>query len=145
MSDPLLDCLDGGKEARYLGLAIEAIKNHPFKDEVKSIHGAVLVRGGSILACGINKPKRNVFVDIHAVHDKATIHAECDVILQARNRTNLRGSTIYVARLLKFDGSIAMSRPCPSCIRICAKYGIKKVYYTTEEGFDILRRSQMTF
>jgi len=31
-----------------------------------------------------------------------------------------------------------MSKPCEGCARAIAQFGIKKVYYTTEEGFDYL-------
>ena len=41
-----------------------------------------------------------------------------------------KNGTLYVARVSKKDGSLAMARPCGLCqIRIKA-FGVKKVYYT---------------
>lgn len=52
-------------------------------------------------------------------------HAECRVIKKMG-----KGGVLYVARVLKKDGSLAMSRPCGMCrLRIQAAE-VQKVYYT---------------
>ena len=33
------------------------------------------------------------------------------------------------------DGSLAPSRPCPSCMAMLRNLGMKRIFYTTEEGF----------
>lgn len=131
MDDDGLSDLRGN---RFFNRAFELIESHPYRDEVLSIHAAVIVRGGKILSSGVNKPKRNMFVDIYAHHPKCVVHAECDAVLKARRKIDLRGAKMYVARMLKKNGAIAMSRPCPSCQKILKSYGIKRVYYTTHDG-----------
>lgn len=128
---------------KYFGRLISMIEEHPHYDELSSVHAALIVKGGSILSMGCNSPKRNVFVDIHALHEKFTTHAEAAAILRVRSKINLRGCTMYVARLRKKDGIVANSMPCESCQNILHKYGIKKCYYTTFGGYDVLRRTEI--
>ena len=41
---------------------------------------------------------------------------------------------VYTYRELK-NGKIAMSRPCPSCMAFIKQLGVRKIFYTTEDGF----------
>lgn len=41
---------------------------------------------------------------------------------------------VYTYRELK-DKSLAMSRPCESCIAFIKQLGIRKIYYTTSDGY----------
>lgn len=122
-------------ENRFLIKAMEMAQRHPHRKNVVSLHAAIIVRGGAIISTGINKPKRNSFVDLHAYHPGCTIHAEVDAILKARKRTDLTGAKIYVARVKKGCGSSGTSKPCPMCQEVIKKYGIKKVYYTSDNDY----------
>ncbi len=122
-------------ENKFLSKAMEMARQHPYRKSVVSLHAAVIVRGGCIISIGINKPKRNVFVDMHAYHPGCTIHAEIDAILKVRKRTDLTGAKIYVARIKKSDGETGSSKPCPMCQTVIKKFGIKKVYYTSENQY----------
>lgn len=130
------------KNHKHFRPAIEAILTHPFKDDLKSLHGAVIVRGGKNLSVGINKPQRNVFVDMNSIHDETTQHAEVSSLLQIRNKIDLTGCKIYVVRITK-DGILSLSKPCISCSRVLAKYGIKKVYFSTDNGFETMNRREL--
>lgn len=44
------------------------------------------------------------------------------------------GGELYVARVLKCDGSITMAKPCEKCMRIIRARGIKTVHYTDWSG-----------
>ena len=33
------------------------------------------------------------------------------------------------------DGNLANCRPCPACMELIDRLGIKKIYYTTENGY----------
>ena len=46
---------------------------------------------------------------------------------------NWSNVSIYTYRELK-DGTIACSRPCPACMALIKKLGIKTIYYTDECG-----------
>lgn len=130
-------------EHKYFGRLLDMLEDHPHYDDLSSLHAALIVKGGNILSHSYNSPKRNAFVDLHALHAGFTTHAECASVLRARRKIDLRGTTLYVARVRKLDGAVANSRPCESCQEIVKKYGIKKVIYTTDEGFDVLRRTDI--
>ena len=72
-------------------------------------HGAVLCRGGKVIAKACNRD---------------VAHAEERVLAKA-GPDNCIGATLYVARL-----GYQMSKPCPKCELAIAKAGIKKVVYT---------------
>lgn len=40
------------------------------------------------------------------------------------------GSTVYVARVRRDNGKMAMSRPCRDCERVLRSRGVRKVFYT---------------
>ena len=41
---------------------------------------------------------------------------------------------IYTHRR-RANGSLSMARPCPSCMALIKDLGIKKIWYTTEDGY----------
>ena len=51
-----------------------------------------------------------------------------------RDGIDLSNAAIYVYRVHK-NGTLAMSRPCPSCMQLIKDVGIKRVFYTTENGY----------
>ena len=96
-------------------------------------HGAILVRGGSILNTAYNKSNHinwaNKFRNKDCGH--ATHHAEVGAILgMAREKTT--GATMYVARIGK-TGELKMSKPCEMCQQVLAHVGVKKVYYSIDD------------
>jgi tRNA(Arg) A34 adenosine deaminase TadA len=102
---------------------------------------AVIVRGGNVISFGHNKAAKN---GICARYGKwfTHTHAEMDAISQAR-RSDLKGATMYVARRLRLNGSLALARPCEICQKVLRDYGIRKAVYTisdTEYGvLEVLR------
>lgn len=126
------DALCDLSEHRIFGKLLHMAKNHPHRNEMCSLHAAAIVRGGSIISFGINKPKRNVFVDLHAHHKGCTVHAEVDAVLKIRKKIDLTGAKIYVVRVKKIDAQAGNSAPCEMCQNVLKKYGIKRAHYTTE-------------
>ena len=63
-------------------------------------------------------------------------HAELDALLPIMNNKNIEWSKVklYIYRELK-DGSKALSRPCKSCQKLIRELGIKKIWYTTKDGY----------
>jgi len=96
-------------------------------------HGAVLVKGGSIINSSYNKDKFSAFGSRFRDQDlgPATHHAELGCIL-GLSRTKTIGATMYVVRINK-QGEYRMSKPCPMCHKILKHCGIKKVVYTKNE------------
>jgi cytidine deaminase len=69
-----------------------------------------------------------------------TIHAEDAVISKAISngeRHRLHMAELYVYRITVFG--MAMSRPCIYCQKEIEKWKIKKVYYTTQTGYERLK------
>lgn len=119
---------------KYLKMAFKIASEHPYYSEMGYLHGAVIVKGGRVLSSGINKPKTNQFIATYAYHEGSNIHAECDAILRARKKTDLKGAKLYVARMRKIDKLPGISKPCIMCQKIIQRYGIKKVFYTGVDG-----------
>jgi deoxycytidylate deaminase len=67
----------------------------------------------------------------------ATIHAELSCLLPLINRRdiNFRDVSLYVYREYK-SGELALSRPCPSCMKLITELGIRHIYYTNLSGFS---------
>ena len=116
---------------RFLGLA----KNMAWQSTYGKLkHGAVLVKGGSVINTCYNKDKfcsfGAKFRDSNRSH--ATIHAELGCILGiSRNVTT--GADIYVCRVNR-KGEFRNSKPCAMCHEALKHVGVKRVYYTGEEG-----------
>jgi deoxycytidylate deaminase len=90
-------------------------------------HGAVIVKGGSVISVGINKSRNHpTIVSSEHIKTHCSVHAEVDAMRKVKN---LKGATIYVARVNR-RGQDRMSRPCDSCSRAIRESGIRKVIYT---------------
>ena len=116
---------------RYFELA----KNVAFNSGYGKLrHGAVLVKGGSIINTCFNKDKFCSFGSKFRHRDRgpATIHAELGCIL-GLSRDVTVGADIFVCRINK-AGEFRNSKPCVMCHEVMKHVGIKRVYYTTNEG-----------
>ena len=119
-----------GRNARYFRLARKVAlcsKQSDYK------HGAVLVKGGSVLNTSCNKNRLVSFGSRFCTeHDGvATLHAELGAILGIE-RNITEGASLYVARIGK-SGSYRLSKPCPMCTSAMQYVGIKRVYWTIDE------------
>lgn len=105
--------------------------------------GAVLIKGGSIIATGVNKKKTDPIVKIlseRSIKDthkyRSWMHAELDCI----NRIPIevtKNAILYVARVTH-DHKLANARPCIICRGEIAKAGIRRVNYTLDEMRDVV-------
>lgn len=113
------------KQRSFLKLAVRMAETSDLPQQ----HGAVIVKGGSVLSVGVNKWRNKQLVNTSDEYNPyLTYHAEIDAI--SRINTDLTGATIYIARIGK-DGSEKFSRPCQRCTQALKASGIKKVVYTT--------------
>ena len=122
---------------RHLKLAekIAATSTHK-----KSRHGAVLVRGGAIINIAKNSNRYTKFGQRFMPYNHnwpATHHAELACVLGLDKRTTI-GSTVYVARVGK-RGEIKNSKPCTTCQAVLEHVGVKRVFYTTENGWRCMK------
>ena len=124
---------------RFLRMALRRILNSEYSDHIQHRHAAVVVKAGRVLATGRNRNKTHP--DSITIEEgeriPKTIHAELDAISRVKNKDQLRGATIYVARLGR-NGHPGMSCPCKMCQKLIDKYELKRAVFTTEYGSGTL-------
>ena len=120
-----------GRNARYFNTAR---KTALCSEQSDYKHGAVLVKGGSIINTSCNKNRLVSFGSRFCKdHDGiAPLHAELGAIL-GLDRTVTEGATLYVARVGK-DGGFRLSKPCSMCHAAMTYVGIKRVYWTIDDN-----------
>lgn len=105
--------------------------------DYKFRHGALLVSGGKIIKASPNKARAVRFAHRYHHNKAGSLHAEIGCILNlTKEKTD--GGEIYVARI-SADGNFAMSCPCGMCQAICEEMGIKRIHYSTYNGFETMR------
>lgn len=65
-----------------------------------------------------------------------TLHAEEAAVLGVARQITT-GSSVYVARIGKRK-EWRMSKPCPKCEAVLRFVGVKRVYYTTDDGYGVM-------
>jgi deoxycytidylate deaminase len=56
-------------------------------------------------------------------------------LLKRSPRIARKGAVVYVARIRRLDGAMAMAKPCIKCDTYLRNLGIKDVWYTDEDGW----------
>ena len=96
-------------------------------------HGAVLIKGGSVLNLAANSNNHTSFGQrFRSSPGRATHHAETACVL-GLDRSSTHGATMYVARVNK-TGEWKLSKPCSMCHEVMKFVGIKRVVYTTGDN-----------
>lgn len=119
------------KQRSYLKLAIRMAET----SEARQYHGAVVVKGGSVLSLGVNRWRnKSLLLPGGDYNPHVTIHAEIDALKRAGE--GARGATVYVASIGK-NGEERFSRPCNLCAKALIAAGVKQVVYTMgdKDGF----------
>lgn len=110
--------------------------------------GSVVVLGNKVISVGFNQLKTspvqrkyNKFrlqgkeseFPPHIHND--TLHAEIDSLNKCSYMdVDWKNVIIYVGRVDK-AGKPKLAKPCPACMEAIKERGIKRVYYTTEDGY----------
>lgn len=87
--------------------------------------GALLVKSGRVLGGDVNIPK----ITPSTPPNRVSTHAEIRVL---KNTRNVKGATLYVARLRSQDIP-ALARPCSWCMQEIIAAGISRVVFTTND------------
>ena len=124
----------------------EAKKESHLSDYNGQALGAVAVYGEKvILARGHNTEKTRTSqqkFNVYRVKDKSNIltkpakaHAEIEIYDKIKYLDlDFSRVTVYIYRETK-KGNLAMSRCCPACMAALKSLGIKKICYTTDDGY----------
>jgi tRNA(Arg) A34 adenosine deaminase TadA len=121
-----------GRIARHLEHAKKIAAQSEFPDYR---HGAILVKGGSVINTSNNKSNYCSFGMRFRKNQlgKATLHAELGCILGIDKKLT-DGAIVYVARIGKAE-DYKLSQPCSMCVAAMRFVGIKKVIYTIDNKF----------
>ncbi|MGD9678164.1 MAG: hypothetical protein AB7V16_07345 [Vulcanibacillus sp.] len=128
------------KEYSILNKVINKMKEEYDYTKQYTVYSAIVDKKGVIISLG-----RNSFVKTHTQQyyynqkshpDKIFLHAEIDSLLKYKTDN---GYVMIVCRMTK-SGLIKLAKPCEGCMRAIVDSGIKKVYYTNNEGELVLMR-----
>ena len=128
------------RQNKFLSAAIRKIDSSNSDYSVQHRHAAVIVKGGRVLSSGVNRIKTHpnaVVEDEDGELICKSIHAEMDAISRVKNKDQLKGATIYVARKGRSD-KVGMSLPCTMCQRALRKHGLSKAVFTTEHDRGVI-------
>jgi len=119
------------KDKKLIALA----RRISYQSDFMQKHGAVLSKGSTVINTAYNKNKFSSFAMRFKKENSkfATVHAELGAILNI-DKKHTEGGTIYVVRTNK-PQKLRMSKPCDMCEAALRWVGIKKVVYSTNEGF----------
>lgn len=118
--------------------SVRVLSNHPKKQL-----GCVLVDKHRIISSGYNSwtrcspIQRQMDVDRFGESGKhrGPVHAETACLLPLiRQGYDMTRADLYIVRRHK-NGDLAMSRPCPGCMSLLLANGVRRVYYTIENGY----------
>jgi deoxycytidylate deaminase len=94
--------------------------------------GAVLVKGGRVIAAGSNVLRNEPSLAGLPI-EECSVHAEA----AALQKVSKLGGTMYVARISR-SGHQSLARPCKRCRKLLIEAGIRTVVWTIdEESFGI--------
>lgn len=99
------------------------------KSTMTQRHGAVIVRNGEIIGEGYNH------WTTYMSHSYSC-HAEVAALLSVKNKTKkmLQDATMIVVRISNnhcMPNVLKLSKPCENCTKEINKWGIRKVFYST--------------
>ena len=121
---------------------VSALSNH------KQTHlGCILVDKHRIISSGYNSSTRcsplQKQIDVARFGDpdkhKGPVHAETACLLPLiRQGYDMTRSDLYIVRRHK-NGSLALSRPCPGCMSLLRANGVRRVFFSVEDGYSVER------
>lgn len=116
----------------------KTLESHPEYENFP--HWTFLVQDNQIVSSGLNrKHEPDVYYGYHDCKDKTFIpklHSEPNAIKRCVRVLN----DFYAINIrLNRQGQMKMSMPCKTCRRILFTLGCKRVYFTTEFGWQILK------
>lgn len=120
----------------------DAAKAVSESSEFPKVHiGCVITEGNHrIISSGCNSTKTHPLqkqlnrerFEVDSVH---SLHAEVSALLPLmKEDIDFSKVEVYTHRNYA-NGKIAMARPCPSCMKLIKDLGIKKIHYTTSDGY----------
>lgn len=108
---------------------IDYLKKIANNSDIYYQHAAGIIQNNKLISSGINK-----FAAVKSPQYKRTIHAEISAFYNV-SKKSLKGLDVIVIRIK--NNMLKNSRPCNNCIDKLRKVGIRKVYYSNEDGIIV--------
>lgn len=118
--------------------AVASLSNHK-----QTKLGCVLVDKHRIVSSGHNSSTRcsplQKQMDVsrfgHPDKHRGPVHAETACLLPLiRQEYDMSRSDLYIIRRHK-NGSLALSRPCPGCMSLLRANGVRRVFFSVDDGY----------
>lgn len=120
----------GGRMTRMTKLAVKVSELSTHKDHA---HGAVMFKGGSVISIAANASGYSQFGGMQRRdHLHASMHAEIATLTGLPKGTT-EGASILVVRVSSRN-VLANSAPCDMCIACMKIAGIKRVFFSNQDG-----------
>ena len=116
------------------GGILKAAVQEALKSDYKFKLGSVIFKGKRIISVGHNQIR-----SVSAVTDDKrkwsnSLHSELAAILRGPNYRIYKGASIFIVKVSKTEHSFSNARPCEYCMASLEYVGIKKIYFTNEQG-----------
>lgn len=119
---------------RFIAKALEASLDSDYK---RVQIGSVVTKRGRVIATACNTQKSHPVQRHYDLIGKRVapnhyLHSEINVLLRC-GEADLTGAEMFVGRFER-DGRLGNCAPCQACREAIRVYGIRRVYYTDNEG-----------
>ena len=117
-------------------------------DSYQTHIGCIAIYHGQVISLGCNCNKTHPIqkkydkyrkINIEGYNDISrlhSLHAEMNCLNQLKNLgVNFSKVKLYIYRIRK-DQPFGLARPCPACMAAIRDFGIKDIFYTTNDGFS---------
>lgn len=116
-------------------------KQCSYLSDHKQKMGAVLYYKHKVVGSGHNSNSRTHPIQARLDSEKyacpcvGKLHAESAILIPIiTHHIDISGAEIYIYREKK-DKTLGMARPCTSCMKLIKHCRIRKIHYTTEDGY----------
>lgn len=127
------------RDMKFFDVARSVAKLSTWSEIPREQTGAVVVFRNEVIGVGYNRrktsPMQAYWAEKAGMPDSIYPHAEISALQKVNHgKKDLMGiAKIFVYRETQLG--IAMARPCPICTLAIKAFGIKNIFYTSEDGY----------
>ena len=140
---PTYETISPTKTQQSFFRAADAVAS--LSDHKQTKLGCVLVDKHRIVSSGHNSSTRcsplQKQIDVarfgNSDKHRGPVHAETACLLPLiRQGYDMTRSDLYIIRRHR-NGSLALSRPCPGCMSLLRANGVRRVFFSVEDGYSV--------
>ena len=126
---------------KFFDIARAMAKLSTFSEEPREQTGAIIVLRNEVVSTGYNRNKSHPLQAWYARAmgrpDAIFLHAEMSALTKINKQPDFSIAKLFVFRETK--RGLGMAKPCEICTQALSEYGIKNIYYTTDNGYGYER------